>query len=47
MPVKKRQTRQNLFWSGMSRMAQGKSVKRINSKLGKIHARTAKRKSSR
>ena len=44
MTAKKRQTRKSLFWSGMSRMAQGKPVKRINSKLGKIHARSAKRK---
>jgi len=46
MTTKKRQTHQSLFWEGMSRMAKGKSVKRINKKLGKIHSRTTKRKSS-
>jgi len=47
MTPKKRETRKSLFWSGMSRIAQGKSVKRINNKLGKIKARATKRKTKR
>jgi len=41
--TKPRQTRQSLVMKGLSRMAQGKSVKRINNKLGKMHARAAKK----
>jgi hypothetical protein len=47
MVTKKRETRQSLFWKGMARMAQGKSVKRIDRKLGKLQAKAKKRKMKR